>query len=325
MSFRAIALGLVAFAAAQAAEAQTPPQSTTTTPKPALTPPKSGLKLVQTIRNGERSTAYLDEGSLVSSRDADQNRILELWLLEVFPVDQTTAAPPWSAEWTHHSLNCTHMNDRPMQTNFIDMTGKTLRVIVTPTDKGQVMYAGSIMSEMAKTICNPRFGYDGPRLTSLTTALQTGRATSAPDWLKLSPTQMLDWRLVSVTDTGAIAWADAKAPPRDKWPRVHVMIRYRQDVPPMAPGTGRTVRTNSIALELDCAGAKARRGLARYFTANGGNAGSTFPSQEWEPFSNFPEQDAALKQACKTSPANGEAFSGAQTETQIWLQSKLTP
>lgn len=120
------------------------------------------------------------------------------------------------------------------------------------------MYAGAIMSEMAKTMCTPSLRLYRPRRTRLATSLQTGRAMCAPDWLKLSPTQMLDWRRVSVTDAGAIARADAKAPPRDKWPRVHVMIRYREDAPPVAPGTGRIVRANSIALELDCAGAKAR-------------------------------------------------------------------
>ncbi|MEQ1610612.1 MAG: hypothetical protein ABL956_16855 [Hyphomonadaceae bacterium] len=65
--------------------------------------------------------------------------------------------------------------------------------------------------------------------------------------------------------------------------------------------------------------------MTRHFAANGSNAGSSFPSQKWELFSSFPEQDAALMQACKTGPANGETFSGVQTETQIWLQSKLTP
>lgn len=82
------------------------------------------MKLAQATENGERSTAYLDDGSLFSLQDADQNRILERWLLEVFPVDQTTAAPPWLEEWTRHSLDCTHMSDRPMRLNFIDMTAR---------------------------------------------------------------------------------------------------------------------------------------------------------------------------------------------------------
>jgi len=328
MSLKTIALGLIAFAAAQAVDAQTPAQRPSSSSKPAaLTPPKAGLKLVQTTPDGALSSAFLDEASLFDRMEADNTRIKELWLLEVFPVDQTTAAPPWSAEWTRHVLDCTHMKDSLVQTNFLDMTGKTLRVSETPGAEGKTMYAGTVMSEMAKTICNPRFGYTGPRLTSLDKALKDGRAKSAPASLGISNLQVLDWRLVGVTDKGATAWADAKAPARDKWPRIHLMIRYREDIPKDGfGGAMRPFRTRTLTLDFDCAGKTSRIGQTpRYWTANGGIAGVGYVALDMQPFATFPEADGALKQACTTSPATGEIFSGAPAATQNWLQSKLTP
>lgn len=326
MSFRAIALALLVSVTAQAF-AQTPqtpaPQ---TPPKPALTPPATKLKLVQTNPDGSRSTAYLEEGTLADRTGAENTRFKDLWLLEVFPADQVTAPPPWSAEWSRHELDCTHMKDKLVQTNFLDMTGKTLRVSETPDAEAKTPYAGSIMSELGKTICNPRFGYNGPRLANLTEALKAGRAKAAPDALGISNAETLDWRLVGVTDKGATAWADAKAPARDKWPRIHVMVRFRQDVPADGYiGANRPLRMLTIALNLDCAAGKTQRGLMRYYTATGGIAGQAYISPEWEPFSTYPEASDATKQACKTSPATGEVFSGRMNATINWLQAKLTP
>lgn len=322
MTFRTIVFGLIAFAAIQAAWAQTPPQ----TPKPAaLTPPATKLKLVQTTRDGDPTTAYLEEGSLVDRTGADNTRFKDLWLLEVFPVDQTTAAPPWSAEWTRHVLDCTHMKDKLVQTNFLDMTGKTLRVTETPDAEAKTNDAFTVMSELGKTICNPRFGYNGPRLASLDKALKDGRAKSAAASLNIS--QTLDWRLVGVDDKAATAWADAKAPARDKWPRLHLMIRYREDVPKEGfRGAIRPFRTRSLTLDFDCAAKTARVGMTpRYWTADGGIGGMGSVALDMQPFATFPEADGALKQACKTSPATGETFNGASAATQNWLQTKLTP
>ena len=218
------------------------------------------------------------------------------------------------------------MKDSLVQTNFLDMTGKTLRVSETPGAEAKTMYAGTVMSEMAKTICNPRYAYNSPRLTSLDKALKGGRAKSAPAALAISNAETLEWRLVGVTDKGATAWADAKAPARDKWPRIHVMVRYRQDVPAEGySGANRPLRMLTIALNLDCAAGKTQRGLMRYYTATGGIAGQAYISPEWEPFSNYPEADAAVRQACKNSPATGEVFSGRMNATVNWLQTKLTP
>ncbi len=326
MTFRTIALALIALAAAQAG-AQTPSSPPDTAPKPAaLTPPATKLKLVQVNPVGWPTTAYLDEGSLVDRTGENNTRLKELWLLEVYPLDQTTATPPWSAEWTRHVLNCTHMKDKLVQTNFLDMTGKTLRVVETPDAEAKGNYAGTTMAEMGKILCNPRWGFDGPRLTSLDKALKDGRATSAPGALVISNAQTLDWRLVSVTDKGATAWADAKSPARDKWPRIHVMIRYREDAPKESySGAIRPVRMLTIALNLNCAAGETQRGLMRYYTATGTIAGQASISPAWEPFSNYPEADAAVRQACKTSPATGETFNGNMTATVNWLQSKLTP
>ena len=323
MTLRSIALALIALVAAQAA-AQTP------VPPPkaaALTPPKTKLKLVQVNPVGWPTTAFLEEGSLVDRTGADNTRFKELWLLEVYPLDQTTATPPWSAEWTRHVLDCTHMKDKLVQTNYIDMKGKTLRVSETPDAEAKTNYAGTVMAEMGKIICNPRWGYDGPRLTSLDKALKDGRATSAPASLGISNSQVLDWRLIGVDDKAATAWADAKAPARDKWPRIHLMIRYREDVPKDGfRGAARAFRTRSLTLDFDCAGKTARVGLTpRYWTADGGIAGVGFVALDTQPFATFPEADGALKQACKTSPATGETFSGAPAATQNWLQTKLTP
>ncbi len=235
MSLKTIPLGLIAFAAAQAVNAQTP-------------------------RSPSSSSAFLDEASLFDRMEADDTRIKEPWLLEVFPVDQTAAAPPWSAEWTRHVLDCTHMKDSLVQTHFLDMSDKTLRVGGTPGAEGKAMYAGTGMSEMAKTICNPRFGYTGPRLTSLGKALKDGRAKSAPASLRISNLHVLDWRLVGVTDKGATAWADAKAPAREKWPRIHLMICYREDTPQDGfGGAMRPFRTRTLTLNFDCAGNTSHR------------------------------------------------------------------
>lgn len=326
MSFRAIALALLVSVTAQAF-AQTPqtpaPQ---TPPKPALKPPATKLKLVQVNPVGWPTTAYLDEGSLVDKTGENNTRLKELWLLEVYPLDQTTASPAWSAEWTRHVLNCTYMKDALLQTNYIDMKGKTLRVVETPDAEPKTNYAGTTMAEMGKILCNPRWGFDGPRLTSLDKALKDGRATSAPDALYISNAQTLDWRLVSVDDKGATAWADAKAPARDKWPRIHVMVRYREDAPRESfDGAIRPLRMLTIALNLNCAAGETQRGLMRYYTATGTIAGQASISPVWQPFSSYPEADAAVKQACKTSPATGETFSGNMTATVNWLQSKLTP
>ena len=88
MSLRTIALGLIASAAAQTVDAQTPAQPPSLPSKPAaLTPPKTGLKLVQTTPDCALSSAFLDEASLIDRTEADNTRIKELWLLEVFPVD----------------------------------------------------------------------------------------------------------------------------------------------------------------------------------------------------------------------------------------------
>lgn len=325
MTWKTIALALVAFAAAQAS-AQTPVQPAA--PKTAaLTPPATKLKLVQTTRDGDLTTAYLEEGSLVDRTGAENTRLKELWLLEVYPLDQVTAAPPWSAEWTRHVLNCTYMKDSLVQTNYIDMTGKTLRVSETPDAEAKGMYAFTVMSELAKTICNPRFGYNGPRLTSLDKALKDGRAKSAPASLGISNSQVLDWRLVGMTDKNATAWADAKAPARDKWPRIHLMIRYREDVPKDGfGGAMRRFRTRTLTLDFDCAGKTARIGLTpRYWTADGSIAGQGYVALDMRPFATFPEADSALKQACKTSPVTGETFSGASAATRNWLQAKLAP
>ncbi len=324
MTWKTIALALVALGAAQAV-AQTPSQPAA--PKPAaLTPPATKLKLVQTTRDGAASTGYLEESSLVDRTGADNTQFKELWLLEVFPLDKVTAAPPWSAEWSRHVLDCTHKKDSIVQTNFLDMTGKTLRISETPGAKAETMYAGTVMSEMAKTICNPRFGYNSPRLTSLDKALKDGRAKSAPGARYISNVQTLDWRLVSVDDKGATAWADAKAPARDKWPLIHVMVRYREDAPKESfSGAIKPMRMLTIALNLNCAAGETQRGLMRYYTATGGIAGQAPISPVWEAFSNYPEADAGVKQACKTSPATGETFSGNMTATVNWLQSKLTP
>lgn len=324
MTFRTIVFGLIALAAVQAAWAQTPQQ----TPKPAaLTPPATKLKLVQTTRDGDPTTAYLDEGSLVDRTGAENTRLKELWVLEVYPLDQVTATPPWSAEWTRHVLNCTYMQDRLVQTNYIDMKGKTLRVVETPDAVAKTNYAGTVMAELGKTICNPRWGYDGPRLTSLDKALKDGRAKSAPASLGISNSQLLDWRLVSVTDKDATAWADAKAPKRDKWPRIHLMIRYREDVPKDGfRGAMRPVRTRTLTLDFDCAAKTARIGqIPRYWMADGSIAGVGSVALDMQPFATFPEADGALTQACKTSPTTGETFSGAPVATQNWLQTKLTP
>lgn len=325
MMLRSIALALVALASAQAS-AQTPVQPAA--PKPAaLTPPATKLRLVQVNPVGQSTTAYLDEGSLVDRTGAENTRLKELWLLEVYPLDQVTATPPWSAEWTRHVLNCTYMKDSLVQTNYIDMTGKTLRVIETPDAEAKTNYAGTVMAEMGKIICNPRWGYDGPRLTSLDKALKDGRATSAPASLGISNMQVLDWQLVGVTDKGATAWADAKAPARDKWPRIHLMIRYREDVPKDGfGGAMRPFRTRTLTLDFDCTGKTARVGQTpRYWTANGGIAGQGYVALDMQPFATFPDAEGALKQACKISPATGETFSGAPTATQNWLQTKLTP
>lgn len=326
MTFRTIVFGLIALAAIEAAWAQTPPQTPAAPPKSAaLKPPATKLKLVQTTQDGDPTTAYLEEGSLVDRTGADNTRFKDLWLLEVFPVDQTTAAPPWSAEWTRHVLDCTHMKDKLVQTNFLDMTGKTLRVVETPDAEAKTNYAFTVMSELGKTICNPRFGYNGPRLASLDKALKDGRAKSAAASLNIS--QTLDWRLVGVDDKAATAWADAKAPARDKWPRLHLMIRYREDVPKEGfRGAIRPFRTRSLTLDFDCAAKTARVGMTpRYWTADGGIGGMGSVALDMQPFATFPEADGALKQACKTSPATGETFSGASAATQNWLQTKLTP
>ena len=324
MTFRTIVFGLIAVAAIQAAWAQTPPQ---TTKAAALTPPATKLKLVQVNPVGWPTTAYLDEGSLVDKTGENNTRLKELWLLEVYPLDQTTATPAWSAEWTRHVLNCTYMKDTLLQTNHIDMKGKTLSVIETPDAEPKTNYAGSTMAEMGKILCNPRWGFDGPRLTSLDKALKGGRATSAPDALGLTNAQVLDWRLVGVTDKDVTAWADAKAPARDKWPRLHLMIRYREDVPTDGYGGAmRAFRTRTLTLDFDCAAKTARIGqVPRYWTANGSIAGMGSVARDMQPFATFPEADGALKQACKTSPATGETFSGAPGATQNWLQTKLTP
>jgi hypothetical protein len=321
MTLRSIALALIALAAAQAA-AQTPspaPPAKST----ALTPPKTKLKLVQVNPVGWPTTAYLDEGSLVDKTGPNNTRLKELWLLEVYPLDQTTDTPAWSAEWTRHVLNCTYMKDTLLQTNHIDMKGKTLSVIETPDAEPKTNYAGSTMAEMGKVLCNPRWGFDGPRLTSLDKALKDGRATSAPAALAITNVDTLEWRLVGVTDISATAWADAKAPARDKWPRIHVMVRFRTDT--TIDGVNRPARMHTIALNLDCAAGKTQRGLSRYYTATGGIAGQDPISPQWEPFSTYPEAETAVKQACKTSPATGEVFSGNMTATVNWLQKKLTP
>jgi hypothetical protein len=330
MTWKTIALALVAFAAAQAS-AQTPvspnaPQPTA--PKPAaLTPPKTKLKLVQVNPVGWPTTAYLDEGSLVDTTGENNTRLKELWLLEVYPLDQTTATPAWSAEWTRHVLNCTYMKDQLLQTNFLDMTGKTLRVVETPDAEAKGNYAGSTVAEMGKILCNPRWGFDGPRLTSLDKALKDGRATSAPASLGISTSQVLDWRLAGVTDKDATAWADAKAPARDKLPRIHLMIRYREDVPKEGFGGAiKPFRTRTLTLDFDCAAKTARIGQTpRYWAADEGIAGTGYVARDMQPFATFPEAEGALKQACKTSPATGETFSGAPLATRKWLLTKLTP
>lgn len=324
MTWKTIALALVAFAAAQAS-AQTPVQPTT--PKSAaLTPPATKLKLVQVNPIGWPTTAYLEEGSLIDRTGENNTRLKELWLLEVFPRDKTAATPPWSAEWTRHVLNCTYMKDALLQTNYIDMTGKTLRVVETTDAEPKTNYAGSVVAEMGKILCNPRWGFDGPRLTSLDKALKDGRATSAPGAVMITNAETLEWRLVGVTDKSATAWADAKAPARDKWPLIHVMVRYREDVPKETfSGARQPLRMLTIALNLNCAAGETQRGLMRYYTATGAIAGQASISPAWEASSNYPEAEAAVKQACKTSPTTGETFSGNMTATVNWLQSKLTP